>query len=466
MIPGQHTTKAVLVKGKTEFPANVHYSTRYSLKISFEDDSFFDGHTQFDNLIVMISGDSIPLGPCRLIRQKEFDHNIGYIVSSEDIVDYADLFFKHRKSVLQSGFVNLPFILEQKNKIKQEFKAYTADLTYCLSVYRQLFDRMDEDFRDEPEDIKESIQQAIIAKEGQEFLEYFELRQRDLERLVEGYTQEEHERHGFYFRRQVWSFILLSAILRRTNLKPRGYSGDSEMMRMIYTKEAFGDSTFSRLMHKHPIEHSAAEAVRNRRKLIAETLAQLRVPNHSPARERLKVLSVACGPAFELHDILKSPADCERYEFTLFDQDPLALDEAVQLVSQIENQLSAIINVEYVQESVRTMMTTRRLTKKLGNFHFIYSMGLFDYLTPPVARAVLRNLYQLLQPGGELIVGNFHISNTSRVYMEYWNDWVLCHRSEDDMLDMTKDLSTAEKSVVFEDTRSQMFLRVRKPTTE
>lgn len=465
MTPEEYTTSAVLVKGRTEIPVNVRYSTRYSLIVRFENDSFYDDNTQFDNLIVMISGEGIPLGPCRLVHHREVDHNIGYLISSEDIVDFGDLIFKHRKSILQSGFVNLPFILEQKDKIKQEFKDYTADLTYCLSVYRHLFDGMDADYRDEPEDIKKSIQQAIIAKEGAEFISYFESRLKELERLVNGYTQLEHEQHGFYFRRQVWSFILASALLLRTNLKPRGYSGDSEMMRMIYAKEELGDSTFSKLMYKHPIEHAAAEAVRNRRKLIAETLIQQRNSDHLPAGELLKVLSVACGPAFELNNILNSRADCERYEFTLFDQDPLALDEAVQLVSQIEKQLDATIKVEYVQESVRTMMTTRRLIKKLGNFHFIYSMGLFDYLTPPVARAVFRNLYQLLQPGGELIIGNFHSSNTSRVYMEYWNDWVLYYRSEDDLLDLVRGLSTAQKSVVFEDTRSQMFLRVRKPST-
>ena len=465
MTSEEYTTSAVLVKGKTEFPVSVRYSTRYSLLVRFENESFSDNDTQFDNLIVIISGESIPLGPCQLIHQKVVDENIGYLISSEDIVDFGDLIFKHRKSILQSGFVNLPFILEQKEKIKQEFKDYTADLTYCLSVYRHLFDGMDEDYRDEPEDVKKSIQQAIIAKEGADFIRYFETRLQELEQLVEGYTQVEHEQHGFYFRRQVWSFILASALLRRTNLKPRGYSGDSEMMRMIYKNEELGDSTFSKLMHKHPIEHPAAEAVRNRRKLIAESLAQQRKSDHIPAGEQLKVLSVACGPAFELNNILKSKADCERYEFTLFDQDPLALDEAVQLVAQIEKKLDARIKVEYVQASVRTMMTTRRLIKKLGNFDFIYSMGLFDYLTPPVAAAVFRNLYQLLQPGGELIIGNFHVSSTSRVYMEYWNDWVLYYRLEEDLLELVKGLSPAQQSVVFEDTRSQMFLSVRKPIT-
>ena len=60
-------------------------------------------------------------------------------------------------------------------------------------------------------------------------------------------------------------------------------------------------------------------------------------------------------------------------------------------------------------------------------------MGLFDYLTPPVARAVLARLLDLLAPGGALVVGNFHVANRSRVYMDYWMDWPLYYRSEADL---------------------------------
>ncbi|GAH98529.1 unnamed protein product, partial [marine sediment metagenome] len=66
------------------------------------------------------------------------------------------------------------------------------------------------------------------------------------------------------------------------------------------------------------------------------------------------------------------------------------------------------IEVDYLNASVRTMLATRQLIKEWGQFDFIYSMGLFDYLTPPVATAVLGRLYQLLKPGGDMLIGNFH----------------------------------------------------------
>ena len=61
-------------------------------------------------------------------------------------------------------------------------------------------------------------------------------------------------------------------------------------------------------------------------------------------------------------------------------------------------------------------------------------------------------------------MGNFHVANPTRTYMEYWMDWVLLYRSEAEMLELASELPGAHASVVFEDTGSQMFLCVRRPS--
>ena len=82
---------------------------------------------------------------------------------------------------------------------------------------------------------------------------------------------------------------------------------------------------------------------------------------------------------------------------------------------------------------------------------------------PPVARAVLIKLYELLAPGGTLLLSNFHPRNPSRVYMEYWMDWAIYYRDEAEFLELASDLPDADVSLTTEDTGSQMFLQVRKP---
>ncbi len=108
------------------------------------------------------------------------------------------------------------------------------------------------------------------------------------------------------------------------------------------------------------------------------------------------------------------------------------------------------------------MLKTRQLEKMWGSFDYVYSMGLFDYLTHPVAKAVIGKLYQILNVGGEMAIGNFHVSNASRYYMEYWLDWVLYYRTEHEFLELIKNQPSAEANVIFEDTGCQMFLHVKK----
>jgi extracellular factor (EF) 3-hydroxypalmitic acid methyl ester biosynthesis protein len=111
---------------------------------------------------------------------------------------------------------------------------------------------------------------------------------------------------------------------------------------------------------------------------------------------------------------------------------------------------------------VRTMLFTKQLIERWGQCQLIYSMGLFDYLTPQIATAVLDKLYQLLVPGGQMVIGNFHPSNPNRPYMEYWLDWVLNYRTEEEFKELAKDLPKAEVSISAESTGIQLFLHVNK----
>ena len=452
---------SLILSGET-IPVEASYSSKFSLWVRFPDSrSFMDGQ-EFSQLIIRIKGENIDLGSCRLISEANIEGYAGRLIFIRDIYDVESLLYDHEVVKLQSAFLNLPLVLPYKDRISQAFKNYTADLTYDLCLYKGQFDAVDAEHRDEPENIRKMIQKAIMYTEGQRFFHYLDERLAELEDLVADFSPEEHERHGFYFRKQLFNYILSSKFMARTNLKPRGYSGDSEMMTMLYQNDYQGDSTFEKLMHKHPCEHPAAQAVRNRRRLVTRYLRELGEKAHLSPENRLRILSVACGTAAEIDDILLVAEDCCKYRFTLFDQDRQALLDSADMIYQKEKDQNTKINVEYLNESVRTMLAASSLKGKWGQYDFIYSMGLFDYLTPPVAKAVLGKMYELLAPGGEMIIGNFHVSNPSKVYMEYWLDWVLYYRTEKDFLELVPDTTPSEADVFFEETKSQMFLKVKK----
>ncbi len=449
-----------LVTGEKRIPVELRYNSKYSILVRFPEDTAFSNGFEFDSLELENDGDVFDLGRCRLFLEPNIDGYAGHITFVNDVYDFENLFVKKKVVKLQNVFSNLSLIMAHKKNIKQAFKDYTSDLNYDLNVYKNLFDKLDQEYSNEPKSVKASVQEAIIATEGKKFMAFMDKKLDELNDLVADYTKQEHENHGFYFRKQLWNIILFSKIMKRTNLKPRGYAGDSEMMRLIYLNDAQGKSTFSKLMHLHPVRLPGAEAVRNRRKMIVNKINSM--DSKYLKDGKAKILSVACGPAFELQDILQTPKDFEKYHFTLLDQDRAALFEAATVINQVEKASKSELKVNYLIESVRTMLTTRELNKKWGQFDFIYSLGLFDYLTPPVAKAVLKKLYQILKPGGTAIIGNFHVSNPSRIFMEYWLDWVLYYRTESDFQDLLDPEWNVKSSVYFEDTKAQMFLQIQK----
>jgi len=453
--------KAHLLQGEEKISIEAKYASQFSLSIRFLNGNKADQETVYRKLVFQKNGNQVEIGPCQFIPETSNNGSNGRIVFYQDVYDLNSLFFDDKLEKLQAEFFNLPLIIAHKDKIKRPFKEYTANLTYDLNVYKNLFDLLDSRYADEPEEIKQSVQRAIIETEGRKFMKFLDEKLEEFENIIINFNKKDHERHGYYLRKQLWSFLICSPFMTRTNVKPRGYSGDSVMMKMIYDDQYAGDSTFGRLMHKHPIEHPAAQAVRNRRDLIAKMLSALK-SRELKSNKKIRILSVACGPAFELQDIITSPEDCARFHFTLLDQDEQALSEAKNQIKLIEKKLGQKIEAEFLNASVRTLLKTPELDKKWGNFDYVYSMGLFDYLTPPVAKAVIGKLFQILNVGGEMIIGNFHISNASRYYMEYWLDWVLYYRTEQDFMDLLKNVPSAETKVVFEDTGSQMFMQVKR----
>jgi extracellular factor (EF) 3-hydroxypalmitic acid methyl ester biosynthesis protein len=439
-------------------------ASRLSLQVELQGGVRVPNGAIFDALEIDLERGPVRLGRCRFAAEGgAARETCGQVVFLDSVYDCRALVQDGQFVDLRGFFQNLPLVLSKRERIRPEFKEYCANLAYDLAVYKRFFDEQDRIIAEEPDEVAHAARTALLRTEGRRFMAFLDEKIEELERTVAGYTQEEHERHGFYLRRLVWPYLMAGEFLRRSNLKPRGYSGDAEMMIMAYENAYVGQYIFNQLMHKHGVETRAAEAVRSRRKLVPQVLREVaaRFPDLPP--RGLHCLSLAAGPASELDEIVADEADAERFDFTLLDQDPFALDLARETVRRVEAARGARLSVRYVQDSVRTMIRTRDLGRALGRHQFVYSMGLFDYLNGPVARAVLAKTWEVVLPGGTLLVGNFHARTPTRFHMAYWGDWSLCYRTEESFLGLAEDLETASTTVTFDDTGCQMFLRLEKP---
>lgn len=444
-------------------PFEVLGARRSALEVRFTNGTLPVDRAEVEAVEITLIADPIAIGRCRVEGHRGVgDVAMAHIIPTETPLRCDDLYKRRLVVRLDQGFDQTALLQRRKAEIRPEFRAYTADLVYDLAIYRQLFDEIDASLANEKPETAALVRDSVRAKQGRAFLRFFDERLAQLETMVAGFTRAEHERHGFYFRRNVWGNILTSAFLARTNIRPRGYAGDSMMMQQLYDNSYQGDSLFGQLMHKHPIETAAAQAVRNRRKLLVDLIEAAYRDRPDPSRA-LRILSVACGPAWEVRDLFTRAEDAARFSCTLLDQDEEALGEAEHHIHLVGTRLEAPVQAKYLRDSVRTMLMSKDIVAQFGKHDFIYSMGLFDYLTAPVARSVLTRLYELLEPGGRMVIGNFHVENPTRTYMEYWMDWVLLYRHEDDFQALGRELPGATFEIYREETRSQMFLDVRKP---
>jgi extracellular factor (EF) 3-hydroxypalmitic acid methyl ester biosynthesis protein len=412
-----------------------------------------------EKCIIYAYGDKKELGAGKVVHMDTMNDDLFLgIYLEKEFIDMDTLMDKQSLFLQEDEIKKIRMQFSIQEDLEPHFILFCSHFVYGLSLYKIALDELDRKFEKEPHRLKDALFHSVLQGVGNEFYQFLNSKIDELKSLTKKYTKLENEKYGFYLRKSVWNYILESEFIKRTNLKPRGYAGDSAMMEMLYRNEYIGKSSFGKIFHKHPCDTKAAEAVRNRRRLINKYMSQRL---STSGKDDFKILSIACGPAWEMQDFLRESPYKHQAKIFLLDQDDEALGEAKSGIESIPTEKP--FQIEFIKESVRTILKTGSPEIKFGQYDFIYSMGLYDYLTDSVAKVLTEKLYSMLCPGGILILGNYHVENETRKYMEYIMDWVLYYRDEESMFELLEDLPQGFTSEVgFDDSGTQMFLRVEK----
>lgn len=269
--------------------------------------------------------------------------------------------------------------------------------------------------------------------------------------------------------------------------KPRGYAGDPEMLRIIYRNDFEGSDVFEKLIHRLATECDAAVAVRNRRLFLKEQIQQAEG----------NILSLAAGPAAEIFDTIELTKNGTRNSFVALDHDIETLKEVREKDSK--NQIEyGLINAFHLIKGKKEFLVPRERyisncdpskdSKGLGrlliplkykirklekeNYKLIYTAGLYDYIRTSQTHdkgtvALTKCLFDLLKPGGKLIIGNFSNNNPIgiRWVMEFICDWFLIHRTEEEILEFASGIkkeALGSIEVIKEEKGINSFLVIQK----
>ncbi|TVQ83185.1 MAG: class I SAM-dependent methyltransferase [Bacteroidetes bacterium] len=225
--------------------------------------------------------------------------------------------------------------------------------------------------------------------------------------------------------------------------KPFGYSGDFKMIDYIYTYQHSNKKEFIK-WDKYYHYHQSSKAVRNRKEYFKKTmLGQIN-------GRKIHLLNVASGPARDLKECYDLLEDKAKLITTCVELDMHAIEFAKDLC---RDNLGFI---EFINKNIIRFNTAKR-------FDIIWSAGLFDYFKDRTFILVLKKLKCLLNPTGEIIIGNFCKSNPGQAYMELFCNWFLFHRTEQELKELALCAGFKEEniSVDKEPLGINLFLRIR-----
>lgn len=234
---------------------------------------------------------------------------------------------------------------------------------------------------------------------------------RDLIPVVQGHPLARYFQEDPFTR---WSFS-----------KPRGYSGDAQLLDFIYGHESIagevaGASPVGMALYEYTRAASSSVAVRERRDLLTRYVDDI-ARARGPATE---VLAIAAGHLREANGSEALRAGALK-RWVALDQDPLS-------VGSVARDFSGTC-VEAMEGSVRSVLAR---PERLGQFDFIYAAGLYDYLSRKVAVRLTETCVNMLKPGGSFLFANFAQDIVVDGYMETFMDWALLLRSKTDMWDI------------------------------
>jgi hypothetical protein len=249
------------------------------------------------------------------------------------------------------------------------------------------------------------------------------------------------------------------AIWDRSYAKPLGYPGDFGIMNQVYDWERAGVDAYAMLLHRIGLE--VAECIKTRMELVRSEIGNVVMSANGRAA---RIMSLGCGSAREVETWLaRSRTTPPRAEFTLIDQEQLALDYAYRasyshIVRSEERCRLNCLHISFVD-----LLRGNSVMQNLPPQDLIYSVGLLDYLTDRRASGLVRRLFELLIPGGLLIVGNMNETPLSNLWpMEFITDWSLYYRTEQQMLAWTGGLDPAAAWTDTETTGRVRLLYMRK----
>ncbi|MDB6137143.1 MAG: phcB, partial [Verrucomicrobiaceae bacterium] len=359
-------------------------------------------------------------------------------------------------------------------RISQVFKSVVAEVASLLDEAKQGLDRIEISLQSQPDESRNILMRALMPQlfegMGPAINEVFER----FERASDGIPPELDAEYHSLVRQHLHPYMMCSPFIHHIYSKPLGYAGDYGALQKLLGDPFEGHTLFAKVLNAWLVLNPAGEAYRTRLKTILEALHDQAERCHERSAE-FRVLSIGCGAANEVVRFAANDDLCNNTAFTLVDFSSDTLAFAKKNVEDAMREHWRLMRASYVKMSVQGLILDEaRMQRKgvpshgpvakAGGYDFIYCTGLYDYFSDRVTRRLTQSMYNMLAPGGRLLVCNFTPANPIRHFMKYVLDWDLKHRTPEQLLSLAPAGSKADQlRITMSPGDVEAYLHVTKP---
>jgi extracellular factor (EF) 3-hydroxypalmitic acid methyl ester biosynthesis protein len=372
-------------------------------------------------------------------------------------------------------------------------------LTHISPQFRKLFEELEKGYLEKREILnsrpeKEKSLVALLIHELSQIESWRRPIMEHLWAIDRKLSHEERIKYEEFVRQSMFRRVLHdeTPFYRRIIDKPEGYAGDAEVLRMLYDNSFEGDTPFGMFAHKQVTGCLTAQAIRNRRDFLREHIRQVK------EKGKGRVLSIAAGHAMEIRDILAEDRSGNTLQFHAFDHDiktirtvcrqcvdprlSYFLGNAFHL---IKGSYSVAVPRKFLLNYCNPRKDFKGIRKvllplkygamklKRNDYALVYSAGLYDYIhtfkDDPTKGTIslTKHLFELVQPDGSLIIGNFSPDTPSdlRFMLDYVCEWKLIYRTKEDLFDFARGIPPSQiknMEVLLEPLGINYFLKIDK----
>jgi extracellular factor (EF) 3-hydroxypalmitic acid methyl ester biosynthesis protein len=324
------------------------------------------------------------------------------------------------------------------SKVSAVFKAMIAEMASLLEEVKQCMDRIESSLSAGPAPVREAALQKILPQlQPQVFGALNDVFGRFEKMAAEIPVELAAEYHSLV-RQYLHPLLMCSPFVHHIYSKPLGFAGDYGALKKLLGDRYEGRTLYAKLVNAWIVSTSAGEAYRKRVQVLIDELQDQSLVCHERGQV-LRTLSIGCGAGNEVVAFLKNEELSNNADMTLVDFNDPTLAHCKERVTRTQREYWRLTRIRWVKQGIqgviadetrmrRKGLTTHGPVVKAAAYDFISCTGLLDYFSDRVCKRLIQVLWNMLAPGGKLVICNFTSSNPIIGFMDYVLDWKLIYR--------------------------------------